>query len=82
MVGDSVLLKATSVEVIDSKGRRFSKWRINLRDGDKYGWFIVCREEDQAEEIVSGNGTEAKETQDSGCSERTTTFHSQSPCEF
>ena len=34
------------------------------------------REEDQAEEIASGNGSQAKKTQESGCSERTTVFHS------
>ena len=34
------------------------------------------RGEDQAEEMASANGSKAKETQESGCFERTTIFHS------
>ena len=33
------------------------------------------REEDQAGEMASANGSKAKETQESGCSGRTTIFH-------
>ena len=36
----------------------------------------MYRGEDQAEEIASAKGSEAEETQESGCSERATIFQS------
>ena len=50
-------------------GEKTSKREINA-DNSSY------REEDHAEEIASANCSEAEETQESGCSERTTNFHS------
>ena len=50
-------------------GEKTSEREINA-DSSSY------REEDQAEEMASANCSQAKETQESGCSERTTIFHS------
>ena len=50
-------------------GEQTSERKINA-DNSSY------RKEDQAEEIASANGSEAKETQESGCSERMTIFQS------
>ena len=41
--------------------------------------YILCS---HVSGIVSANGSEAKEPQESGCSKRTTIFPSSSPCEF
>ena len=50
-------------------GEYTSEREINLNSSS-------YREEDQAEEMASANCSKAKETQESGFSERTTIFHS------
>ena len=50
-------------------GEKTSEREINA-DSSSYS------EEDQAEEMASANCSQAKETQESSCSERTSIFHS------